>query len=104
MYRAGFLSGCCAIAIEKVFSFEEISVEYTGQPASAAELIEQSGLRVECPGCGSHHPHRLERRGFLQKKILPLFGYYPWLCGVCKNSFLIRKRYRRKLKQKEFAD
>ena len=39
----------------------------------------------------------MERRGFLQIKILPIFGYYPWLCGVCRTSFLTRKRYRRRV-------
>jgi len=69
-----------------------------GQSGSVAEAVQQAAWKaeVECPTCGSRRPHRMERRGFFQTKILPIFGYYPWLCGVCRTSFLTRKRYRRK--------
>ena len=72
---------------------------------TATGRVEQTGARaeVQCPGCGSGHPHRLERQGFLQKKIFPKFGYYPWMCGTCKMNFLTRKRYRRKLIPRERA-
>ncbi len=60
-----------------------------------------AGTKVLCPECGSDHPRRLERKGFLQTKIYPLFGYYPWICTGCKTTFLMRKRYRRKSKHKE---
>jgi len=40
--------------------------------------------------------HRLERKGFMQLNVYPLFGYYPWECGMCKQLFMIKKRYRRK--------
>jgi len=43
----------------------------------------------------------MERKGFLQVKILPKFGYYPWMCLNCRTSFLVRKRYRRKFLRKE---
>ena len=56
---------------------------------------------IQCPECGSDLPRRLERKGFMQTKIYPIFGYYPWVCGACKTTFLSRKRYRRKLKRKE---
>ena len=26
---------------------------------------------------------RINRVGFMQKHVLPLFGYYPWKCGSC---------------------
>lgn len=73
------------------------------QRGKTARLVEHAGPNpeVQCPGCGSRHPHRLERRGFLQKKILPTFGYYPWMCGACKMQFLVRKRYRTKFIPKE---
>lgn len=59
--------------------------------------------RVQCPTCGDEHPHRLERKGFLEQKVFPLFGFYPWLCGSCRTSFLMRKRYRRKVRSQENA-
>jgi hypothetical protein len=60
--------------------------------------------KVLCPNCGGSHPRRLERKGFLQERVYPLFGYYPWVCGACKSTFLMRKRYRRKSKEKDHAE
>lgn len=75
-----------------------------GSHTEAAEgFVDQSGAitKVLCPECGSDHPRRLERKGFLQTRIYPIFGYFPWMCGACKATFLMRKRYRRKSKRKE---
>jgi len=75
-------------------------VDYGSLQETIADSIDHAGagLRVQCPTCGNEHPHRLERKGFFEVKILPMFGYYPWLCGACKTSFWVRKRYRRKTK------
>lgn len=73
---------------------------------TASGFVEQAGSvpRVKCPSCGGDHPRRVEREGFLQTKIWPIFGYYPWFCGACKTQFLIRKRYRRKSQRKEYVE
>jgi hypothetical protein len=34
----------------------------------------------------------MHRRGFVQKKILPHFGFYPWECPVCRETLYLRKR------------
>jgi hypothetical protein len=34
----------------------------------------------------------MPRVGFLQSKILPLFGFYPWKCPECKTRYLLRMR------------
>jgi DNA-directed RNA polymerase subunit RPC12/RpoP len=47
---------------------------------------------VVCPRCGSNHLSRLSRVGFLQKKIYPIFGYFPWQCTGCKGRVMIKKR------------
>jgi DNA-directed RNA polymerase subunit RPC12/RpoP len=39
---------------------------------------------------------RLERKGFLQKRIYHLFGYYPWECPKCRGVVLLKKRHQRK--------
>ena len=77
-----------------------------GNRSEAAEgFVDQSQAHaragVPCPECGSDRPRRVERKGFLQMKVYPFFGYYPWICGDCKHVFLARKRYRRKSKRKE---
>jgi len=30
-----------------------------------------------CPKCHSSKMHRLRREGFLERKVVPLFGYFP---------------------------
>ncbi|HTW60818.1 MAG TPA: hypothetical protein VMD55_03360 [Terracidiphilus sp.] len=73
---------------------------------TAPGYVEQADAtaKIRCPSCGDGGPRRLERKGFLQEKVYPLFGYYPWLCATCKSTFLMRKRYRRKSKKKEYAE
>lgn len=56
----------------------------------------EEGTGVRCPACGYKRVHRLERKGFMQLNVYPLFGYYPWECGMCRQLFMIKKRYRRK--------
>ena len=63
------------------------------------QVDEDAGIR--CPHCGNDRPRRVERATFMEKKIFPMFGYYPWMCGFCKSSFMARKRYRRKSQKKE---
>jgi hypothetical protein len=35
---------------------------------------------------------RVGRHGFLEKKIFPLFGFYPWECGSCRIVKLFKNR------------
>lgn len=35
---------------------------------------------------------RLARRGFLQRALLPLFGFYPWECFACRTNKMVRAR------------
>ncbi len=37
-----------------------------------------------CSECG-RPMRRIARAGFLQKVILPWFGYYPWECILCRQ-------------------
>jgi len=50
---------------------------------------------MHCKDCGNSL-RRLSRRGFLQKRIYSLFGYYPWECPVCREPIFIRKQYERR--------
>jgi len=51
---------------------------------------------IPCPKCGKGHLHRIARRGFLQIKVYPLLGYYPWECAGCRETSLIKKRLERR--------
>jgi hypothetical protein len=35
---------------------------------------------------------RINRNGFMQRRVLGLFGIYPWKCGSCGSVFLYRRR------------
>jgi hypothetical protein len=73
---------------------------------TATGFAKQAGAaaKIHCPNCGDGRPRRMERKGFLQERLLPMLGYYPWVCGTCKSTFVMRKRYRRKSKKKEYAE
>lgn len=47
---------------------------------------------VVCPNCSACSAMRINRNGFLQRRILGWFGYYPWKCGSCGSTFLYRRR------------
>jgi len=40
--------------------------------------------------------HRSHRRGFLQKSIYTLFGYYPWECFGCRKTWMFKKKFERR--------
>jgi hypothetical protein len=50
---------------------------------------------MHCKDCGNNL-RRLARKGFLQLRVFPLIGYYPWECPVCRKTLMIRKQYLRK--------
>ena len=50
--------------------------------------------RIGCKHCGSDRLFRVFRQGYLQEKIYPLFGFYPWKCRSCKGYMLLHKRKR----------
>jgi len=52
----------------------------------------------ECPRCGNQYLMRLARIGFFENKLLPLFGYYPWVCGACSKRKYFRIRGRRAIR------
>lgn len=47
---------------------------------------------VICPTCKASVAMRVNRTGFLQRKLLGHFGIYPWKCGACGALFLFRHR------------
>jgi len=49
-------------------------------------------VEMVCPKCQSSRMHRLRREGFLEKKVVPLFGYFPWRCSDCKAELFLRAR------------
>jgi len=50
---------------------------------------------VVCPTCKGMTAMRVNRNGFMQRRVLGFFGYYPWKCGSCGTTFLYRQRGQR---------
>ena len=48
---------------------------------------------VLCPRCESDRFFREERKGFLQTRLFPLLGLYPWECKVCRLSCMHPRRH-----------
>lgn len=64
--------------------------------ALAGRVVQRSSAKVpvHCQDCGSDKVYRVGREGYLQAKIYPLFGYYPWRCMRCGVHVILRKRKR----------
>jgi DNA-directed RNA polymerase subunit RPC12/RpoP len=63
-----------------------------GTPAvnMAGTTVADAGLH--CDECGSDEVYRIFRRGYLQEKIYPLLGFYPWRCKRCGMRLITRER------------
>jgi hypothetical protein len=71
--------------------------EERARRAPTANLVEKrlNPGAVCCPACRSDHVYRAGRRGLLQTRVLPMFGFYPWQCKGCGADVMIRRRGRR---------
>jgi DNA-directed RNA polymerase subunit RPC12/RpoP len=47
---------------------------------------------VHCEDCGSDEVYRLVRKGYLEEKVYPLVGFYPWRCKHCGLRLMMRMR------------
>jgi len=50
------------------------------------------GPRCNDQMCNDNRMYRIRRKGFLQKLIYPLFGYYPWKCRHCEKTQMKKDR------------
>lgn len=47
-------------------------------------------LVTVCPKCGSTHIRRSQRRGFVERWLSLLLGYFPFRCDTCERRFYLR--------------
>jgi hypothetical protein len=52
-----------------------------------------------CIRCRTKTLRRVNRRGFLQMVLLPLMGYFPWECALCRHKKFYRDDGHRELRQ-----
>jgi hypothetical protein len=50
---------------------------------------------MHCVSCGCEMRRRM-REGFLERRIYPLFGYYPWECPLCRQLVMYKVRHIRR--------
>ena len=55
-----------------------------------------------CVTCGCEM-RRLMRESFMQRKVYPFFGYYPWECPLCRELVMFKVRHLRKKRSKSPA-
>jgi predicted RNA-binding Zn-ribbon protein involved in translation (DUF1610 family) len=79
--------------------------ENSGGGALAGNVVEIAAKKdsVYCPDCGCDKVYRIQRTGFLRRRIFPIFGFYPWVCKDCGREALLRKRNRRRRKRTAVA-
>jgi len=46
---------------------------------------------------------RLPRAGFWQKRVMPMFGYFPWECPLCRKLIYLKKRGKRVRRSSEWV-
>ena len=55
---------------------------------------------MKCRSCGASNALRREtRKSFAQKKLFPLFGFFPWECAICRKVRLYHQEF--KLRQED---
>jgi hypothetical protein len=43
-------------------------------------------MKKQCGRCHAEEFRRLNRVGVLERKVLPLLGYFPWECALCRRK------------------
>jgi len=61
----------------------------------SATKTQPGTAELVCPDCGARQLRRMKRHGFLQKKVYPMFGYYPWECALCRHINFFKARGQR---------
>jgi hypothetical protein len=79
--------------------------ENSARGALGGNVFEMAAKRdvVYCPECGCDRVYRIERVGFLRRRVFPIFGLYPWVCRECGRETMLRKRNRRRQKRSSVA-
>jgi hypothetical protein len=63
-----------------------------------------SKAKKTCPNCDEMELTRIARSGFMQERIYPKLGMFPWECGQCRQVFLLKSRGRSYRKASPRAD
>ncbi len=56
-----------------------------------------------CFYCGATAFRRINRSNFLQRTVLPWFGFFPWECAMCRKKSFYRDDGHSELRRKKKA-
>jgi hypothetical protein len=47
-------------------------------------------MKKQCDRCSGKFFRRLNRKGWMERKVLPFLGLYPWECALCRRKVVLR--------------
>jgi hypothetical protein len=47
-------------------------------------------MKKQCDRCSGKFFRRLNRKGLLERKVLPFLGFFPWECALCRRKVVLR--------------
>jgi hypothetical protein len=47
-------------------------------------------MKKVCGRCHAEEFRRLNRIGFIERTVLPLLGFFPWECALCRRKMFLR--------------
>jgi hypothetical protein len=47
-------------------------------------------MKKQCERCHAEEFRRLNRVGFVERKVLPLLGFFPWECALCRRKTFLQ--------------
>ena len=54
---------------------------------------------MHCVKCGCEM-RRLMRESFMQRRVYPYFGYFPWECPLCRELTMYKVRHLKRRKSR----
>jgi hypothetical protein len=47
-------------------------------------------MKKKCGRCQAERFRRVNRVGFFERSVLPLLGFFPWECALCRRKVMLR--------------
>ena len=47
-------------------------------------------MKKQCDRCSGKFFRRLNRKGYLERVVLPALGFFPWECALCRRKVVLR--------------
>ena len=47
-------------------------------------------MKKQCDRCSGKFFRRLNRKGSMERTVLPFLGFFPWECAICRRKVMLR--------------